>query len=241
MNLYVPDIGDRLQLEADWTFDLFYERRNKTLLEHFGFTFSHRRDGLEKVSLPKGTVLKVDRIYIRKGDGFSDFSSISFYAEKLDGKKSPRFWAKLSDCNKIVFKFAGADINRKLEPLYFGYVPTFLKRETVTQYGSSHYREGMTEGPNMMEYNVICGRGYSRMKVAYRVTVTFNLSKTLIPRKQQGWSPIIGKKIVDWNVERKNLKYKVTEISTGENVGEWGSFATMKKHVREHWKSKLTQ
>ena len=64
------------------------------------------------VTLPKGTILKVDRIYIRKGK--SDFSSITFYANIQETvttvkwrstiskkKKSLRFWAKLSDCNNI--------------------------------------------------------------------------------------------------------------------------------------------
>jgi hypothetical protein len=65
------------------------------------------------VTLNAGVVLKVDRVYIRKG--LSDFSSITFYAKNL-GKvkfasnifsnskiKSIRFWAKLSDCNTIKF------------------------------------------------------------------------------------------------------------------------------------------
>lgn len=59
-----------------------------------------------KVTLPKGTILKFDRIYIRKGA--SDYSSITFYAKDMikpntKKKYSPRFWAKLSDCNQIEF------------------------------------------------------------------------------------------------------------------------------------------
>lgn len=59
-----------------------------------------------KVTLPKGTILKIDRIYIRKGS--SDYSSITFYAKDMlkpntKKKYSPRFWAKLSDCNQIEF------------------------------------------------------------------------------------------------------------------------------------------
>ena len=66
-----------------------------------------------EIELPAGTILKVDRIYIRKGA--SEYSSISFFAMDLEshmvnkGKterknKSPRFWAKLSDCNGMGFK-----------------------------------------------------------------------------------------------------------------------------------------
>jgi len=67
------------------------------------------------VTIPKGSILGVDRIYIRKGA--KDFSSITFYAKGLPTvtikekwskntkqKKALRFWAKLSECNEINFK-----------------------------------------------------------------------------------------------------------------------------------------
>jgi hypothetical protein len=71
------------------------------------------------VTLPAGTVLAIDRIYIRKGA--SDFSSITFYAKELGEvtipgsrwswgnpkstkRKAQRFWAKLADCNNIEFE-----------------------------------------------------------------------------------------------------------------------------------------
>lgn len=67
------------------------------------------------ITLPAGTVLAVDRIYIRKEA--SDFSSITFYAKGLgesetknrrSGRatkwKAQRFWAKLADCNQIEFE-----------------------------------------------------------------------------------------------------------------------------------------
>jgi len=67
------------------------------------------------VTLPKGTELIVDRIYIRKGA--SDYSSITFrtnslgstevrqrWGGKTKNKKSLRFWVKLQECNTIVFE-----------------------------------------------------------------------------------------------------------------------------------------
>lgn len=70
-----------------------------------------------QITLKKGTILSVDRVYIRKGS--SDFSSITFYAKNIGeiihdgssiwGQKKPkkvkafRFWAKLADCNNIEF------------------------------------------------------------------------------------------------------------------------------------------
>ncbi len=62
--------------------------------------------------LPKGTVLTVDRLYIRKGG--QDFDSLSFlihYSHDLKFVKTDRpfvknirFWAKLDDCNNIEFE-----------------------------------------------------------------------------------------------------------------------------------------
>lgn len=56
------------------------------------------------VTLEKGTVLIVDRIYIRKGA--SGWSSISFFVNEVvhNNKKGKlRFWAKLDDVNNINF------------------------------------------------------------------------------------------------------------------------------------------
>lgn len=72
-----------------------------------------------EVKLPKRSVLTIDRIYIRKGS--AGYSSISFFCANLGNieyqlrrysaipgqtkkVKSPRFWAKLKDCNTIQFK-----------------------------------------------------------------------------------------------------------------------------------------
>jgi hypothetical protein len=66
------------------------------------------------VTLPTGTQLKVDRIYIRKGA--SDYSSLTFYIQqtslpalqpvkkggKAFSKGRKRFWAKLADVNTMM-------------------------------------------------------------------------------------------------------------------------------------------
>lgn len=68
-----------------------------------------QRQSWAPVTLLKDTVLKVDRIYIRKG--ISEYSSITFYVWSKPGpvaanasKKKSRFWAKLVDCNNIQFE-----------------------------------------------------------------------------------------------------------------------------------------
>jgi hypothetical protein len=119
--LFVPEIGTKLVLKTDWNFELFHESRNKALWEAFGHIFDYRASfyvGVNKTSIPciipADTQLMLDRIYIRKGK--EDFSSLSWFIEDSpDTRLNPtglnkgfvsnkkRFWAKLDDCNNIIY------------------------------------------------------------------------------------------------------------------------------------------
>jgi hypothetical protein len=135
MNLYIPAIGDELRLTADWTFDLYDEDRNSSLMEFLddprkGKSRWSRDLTIHPATIKAGAVLKVDRIYIRKG--MDDFDSITFYwkdarteprIEYVDDyntfdkftrkcaqqqpvripRKPVRFWVKLPCANKIEF------------------------------------------------------------------------------------------------------------------------------------------
>ncbi|AHC30548.1 hypothetical protein CC53_gp131 [Rhizobium phage vB_RleS_L338C] len=82
----------------------FYELRN----ERYGL-WNNRSI---PATLPRGTILRVDRIYIRKGN--EDYSSLSFYitetahaalqpvkTKKGFKKGRKRFWAKLAEVNTL--------------------------------------------------------------------------------------------------------------------------------------------
>lgn len=118
MKMYIPEIGDKIKLLKDWSFELFCEYRNYELFEKFQTPIPRIWNGTDYnysqslfLTFIEGTVLSVDRIYIRKGA--SDFSSISFYIEDSPeekfkpGKKKGfkkgklRFWAKLCDVNNM--------------------------------------------------------------------------------------------------------------------------------------------
>lgn len=131
----IPEIGTKIVLDEDWTFDLYREYRNWTLLEVLEITKTYdddkyysRTPTIHRITLPKGTMLTVDRIYIRKGA--KEFSSVTFNMPKRttskktvtrratyiggpdDGKviqwdatkpaRGVRFWAKLADVNRMV-------------------------------------------------------------------------------------------------------------------------------------------
>jgi len=166
MKLYIPEIGDSIKLEEDWSFLPVKESRNSKLFEFFlpkefinnmvgrvnnttyyyeGQGYNRRgtkrkinedydesfliknseKDSLPKelkkhfyfnifsnenkeiigdfeVTIPKDSILKIDRVYIRKGA--SDYSSVTFYIEHIPGVKlkgKVRFFANLSDVNNI--------------------------------------------------------------------------------------------------------------------------------------------
>ncbi len=77
-SVQIPSIGDQLILDKDWTFTLWNEYRNETL---WALQDGKSKDKHMRVTLPKGTELRVDRIYIRKG--IKDYDSITFLAKGL--------------------------------------------------------------------------------------------------------------------------------------------------------------
>jgi len=109
--LYIPNIGDKITLRKEWTLDLYRESRNETLLEFFNIEYKwDLREFPERVTLPKGLILSVDRVYIRNGGhSMREFASVTFRVvnpEVLRSgyKKKPRFWAKLACVNEIEFE-----------------------------------------------------------------------------------------------------------------------------------------
>ena len=99
MKLFVPACGFRILLEKPWTFDLYYEYRNKTLLAAKGVNLTNfwnecyeptanprewpRKLKRLSVTLEQGTLLEVDRVYVRSNSKSAktkdeDYDSLSF-------------------------------------------------------------------------------------------------------------------------------------------------------------------
>jgi len=123
MKMLVPNTKTELILLVPWTFRLYDERRNDTLVKNLGTSFApptqqlgmtgyggyrYYRDEKSRpyqtVTLPAGTVLRTSRVYIRQGTADS-YDSITFTIKEtsLKGptnkKVTGRFWAKLGDIN----------------------------------------------------------------------------------------------------------------------------------------------
>lgn len=150
--LYIPKLGDYIQLAEDWTFPLHIEGRNSSLWNVMeieppsywnGWKFAdeaeakadatyqefaahpdinlkvkivenayrgqnYQVEATLNVTFPAGTILKMDRLYIRKNA--REFDSVTFVVEQTSlfkGRK-PRFWAKLEDANRMVLEDTNA-------------------------------------------------------------------------------------------------------------------------------------
>jgi len=86
--------GDTITLTDDWLFDLWFERRNSAMLDYCGnYTtrYDLKPDDKVKACVMAGSILKVDRVYIRQESdpnkpGWAlnkggEYNSITFYLE----------------------------------------------------------------------------------------------------------------------------------------------------------------
>lgn len=117
MKLFIPTVGSKFKLTKDWSFSVYSDYRNKSLAKfknspyEFNDYYSATKVGF--LTIPADSVIKIERIYIRKGK--EDYDSLTFSIKstslELDPDKKKlhktvaRFWSKLEDCNQIEFEF----------------------------------------------------------------------------------------------------------------------------------------
>lgn len=120
VRLFIPTISDKIILTKNWNFKLMDEYRNRYLVDRWRKFYDveeemhnegRDRYGLDRinkylyVSLPAGTILAIDRFYIRgKGPASRNFDSITFRILKGSTCKNligSRFWASLRFINQI--------------------------------------------------------------------------------------------------------------------------------------------
>jgi hypothetical protein len=127
--LYIPKLRDKLVLVNDWSFPVCLEHRNESVIKRMGYGYGtvkrevwmkklpgqwhYGRVNLpEDFTIPAGTELTVDRIYIRNGQ--AGFDSVTFRCKlpKLKGKgeDSLRFWVKLEEANGLEFDHPAAPV-----------------------------------------------------------------------------------------------------------------------------------
>ena len=101
LGMWIPTIGDEVTLAKPWRFSLYNEHRNADMMM-FALKVDFKWDGTRwpdgkkiplfarfaEIELPAGAVLKVDRIYIRKGGvDMKEYDSVTFVLQSLPKTK----------------------------------------------------------------------------------------------------------------------------------------------------------
>lgn len=116
MKLWIPSIGDHLTLIADYDASIQVEQRNQRFLTScIGGLKRYKIVGEQSltrtVRLLAGEVLRVERLYIRRGKPSFDSITFSIPLEK----PRPRFWVKLTNAREIDFEIG---IVKKPKPFW---------------------------------------------------------------------------------------------------------------------------
>ena len=101
MKIWIPTIGDHVRLTENWSFLIKADWRNMSMLNLIQSTPVVVGGGSRSMTLPAGTVLKIERVYIRSS--FREFDSVTFRVRASPDRRFEkcRFFAALSDVNKM--------------------------------------------------------------------------------------------------------------------------------------------
>ncbi len=223
MKLYIPEIGDTIALIADWTFDLHCESRNDKFLTHnklqtaTQYWKTARNYNIQpppsKVTLPTGTELTIDRIYIRKGA--EDFSSITF--RTTINKVSYRFWVKLKDANNIEF-----------DPVTVKLKVAQPKIELPHGWNRNHYYHNYYDSTKEKISGIQSVKKLWTPFPGLNATLTFN-QITLTIKGAANW---VGKSTYD-TVVNDNFQYTLTD-DNGTILGSWTTSESLVKYLKKH-------
>lgn len=102
MKLFIPRVGDKIKLNENWNCSIESEYRNDKIFDALGIQRDNSVQGTAiSISMPKDTVLRVDRLYVRAPA--SQYDSITFTVESspLPGIEKARFWVKVTEANQM--------------------------------------------------------------------------------------------------------------------------------------------
>jgi hypothetical protein len=119
--LFIPQVGTQLTLINHWNCKVFNEYRNKKVFTGLSLDLTQlEKDTNINITFPKGTIFRVDRVYVRAPA--SSFDSITFTIVSCPIKtlNKARFWVKLSEANQLEFEefVVDMDFHTKLKDLY---------------------------------------------------------------------------------------------------------------------------
>jgi len=120
--LFIPQVGNQLKLTANWNCKVFNERRNSKVFSGLNVDTSsaESRNTNIDITFPKGTILKVDRLYVRAPASSYDSITFSIVSSPIKSLNKARFWVKIMDANNIEFEeiVLNMDFHKKIKDLH---------------------------------------------------------------------------------------------------------------------------
>lgn len=101
--VFIPQVGDKIELSSNWNCKIFNERRNSSVFEALGVDVSNMPNSNIDITFPKGTVFKVTRLYVRAPASSYDSLTLSVVSSPIKKLAKAKFWVKIMDANNMEF------------------------------------------------------------------------------------------------------------------------------------------
>lgn len=119
MKLNILVVGDHIKLLKDKEVTLINASQNKLFLEKYkndNKNIKSIRKDETHINLKKGTVLKVDRVYIRKGEG-ADYNSLTFVSKNNNDIPDGRFFLSVDTVNELDVEVIRLTVGDNVQPI----------------------------------------------------------------------------------------------------------------------------
>lgn len=102
--VFIPQVGDKIELSQHWSCKIFNERRNSSVFDALGVDVSSQEGSNIDITFPKGTIFKVNRLYVRAPASSYDSLTLSVISSPIKKLSKAKFWVKIMDANNMEFE-----------------------------------------------------------------------------------------------------------------------------------------
>lgn len=161
MQIFIPSVGDKIKLKNDIDLNLKYKSQNNSFIKKIKEMNANVKS-IDKdfypLALKKGTILIIDRVYVRSGDS-SAFNSITFKVNGSDYLPNGRFFVSLDVANNM-----GAELIEDDNEIKSIKLREYLSSEIIKNNRKMHYFEAVLE---------------SKTKCLRKISIKLNAEKTI--------------------------------------------------------------
>lgn len=101
--VFIPQVGDKIEISNNWNCKIYNESRNSTVFEALGIDVSTKNNSNIDITFPKGTVFKITRLYVRAPASSFDSITLSIVSSPIKKLAKTKFWVKIMDANNMEF------------------------------------------------------------------------------------------------------------------------------------------